>query len=186
MSETMQSVVRSLLAQSRETEWLEFKLNDGREEKIGEYLSALSNSAALHEREAGYIVWGVEDRTRRAGICEEAGTGVDKAIEAIELFQLPAPDFTAPPGSTRVILFAHKQLTKMDAAARTRACYQHCCLCRVPGEKMTNASLRQRLGSDATPSSTSRIIAETVKAGMIKLYDPKARRKNACYVPFWA
>ncbi len=31
---------------------------------IGEYISALANSAALHDREAGYLVWGVDDATR--------------------------------------------------------------------------------------------------------------------------
>lgn len=129
---------------------------------------------------------GVAAMMRRVGICEEAGTGIDKAIEAIELYQLPAPDFTRPPGSTRVVLFAHKQLAEMDTAERTRACYQHCCLCYVFGQKMTNATIRQRLGRDATASKASRIIAETVRAGMVRLYKPEARRKNACYVPFWA
>ena len=129
---------------------------------------------------------GVAALMRRVGICEEAGTGIDKAIEAIELYQLPAPDFTRPPGSTRVVLFAHKQLSEMDTAERTRACYQHCCLCYVFGHKMTNATVRQRLGREATASKASRIIAETVRAGMVRLYKPEARRKNACYVPFWA
>jgi predicted HTH transcriptional regulator len=129
---------------------------------------------------------GVAAMMRRAGICEEAGTGIDKAIEAIEMYQLPGPDFTRPPGNTRVMLFGHKQLADMDAAERIRACYQHCCLCRVLGQRMTNASLRERLGSEATASKASRIIAETVRAGMVRLYKPEARRKNACYVPFWA
>jgi len=31
---------------------------------IGEYLSALSNSAALHGRETAYMVWGIEDGTK--------------------------------------------------------------------------------------------------------------------------
>ena len=47
---------------------------------------------------------------RRMKICEEAGTGIDKVIEAIEAFQLPAPDFTAitsmQPGFTKATLFA--------------------------------------------------------------------------------
>lgn len=32
---------------------------------------------------------------RRMHICEEGGTGIDKVIEAVEMFQLPAPDFKA-------------------------------------------------------------------------------------------
>ena len=58
-------LLRSLLALPRETEWVEFKVNDYEPEEIGEYLSALSNSAALLEERAAYIVWGVEDKTRR-------------------------------------------------------------------------------------------------------------------------
>lgn len=58
-------LLRSLLKLSRETQWVEFKVNDYEPEEIGEYLSALSNSAALHEENLAYIVWGVEDGTRR-------------------------------------------------------------------------------------------------------------------------
>jgi ATP-dependent DNA helicase RecG len=32
-------------------------------------------------------------KLRRMNIVEERGTGIDKAITQIELFQLPAPDF---------------------------------------------------------------------------------------------
>jgi ATP-dependent DNA helicase RecG len=55
----------SLTQLPRETEWVEFKVNDSEPEEIGEYLSALANSAALHQKDAAYIVWGVEDRTHR-------------------------------------------------------------------------------------------------------------------------
>lgn len=53
-----------LLALPTETEWVEFKHNNTDPERIGEYLSALSNSAALHRKPHGYIVWGIEDGTR--------------------------------------------------------------------------------------------------------------------------
>jgi ATP-dependent DNA helicase RecG len=52
-----------LTAANRETEWVEFKLNDDTPEEIGEYISALSNSAALSGKRAGYIVWGISDIT---------------------------------------------------------------------------------------------------------------------------
>jgi hypothetical protein len=58
-------LLKSLLALPTETEWVEFKLNNDAPEEIGEYLSALANSAALHGRDAGYIVWGLEDVTKR-------------------------------------------------------------------------------------------------------------------------
>ena len=46
-----------------ETEWIEFKTNN--DQKLGEYISALSNSACIHDKPYGYLVFGVEDKTRR-------------------------------------------------------------------------------------------------------------------------
>lgn len=54
------SELRSLV---NETEWVEFKVNNGTE--IGEYISALSNSACVHDKKHGYIVFGINDRTHR-------------------------------------------------------------------------------------------------------------------------
>jgi predicted HTH transcriptional regulator len=54
------SDLRSLPA---ETEWLEFKSNNAQE--IGEYISALSNAACIHNEEFGYLVFGVDDKTHR-------------------------------------------------------------------------------------------------------------------------
>ena len=45
-----------------ETEWVEFKRNNDNPEEIGEYLSALANSAALLGKVNGYMVWGVDDQ----------------------------------------------------------------------------------------------------------------------------
>ena len=51
-----------------ECEWLEFKTNYPAEkyaQEIGEYISALSNSAALHKQNYAFLVWGVENKTRK-------------------------------------------------------------------------------------------------------------------------
>lgn len=55
------SLVDMLRTLPHETEWVEFKLNNDAPEEIGEYISALSNSACLHGNDAGYLVWGIED-----------------------------------------------------------------------------------------------------------------------------
>ena len=55
----------SLTQLPRETEWAEFKVGDYDPDEIGEYLSALANSAALHQKDCAYIVWGVEDITHK-------------------------------------------------------------------------------------------------------------------------
>lgn len=64
-SSPLQSKLAELLALTRETEWVEFKHNNTDPQMIGEYLSAISNSAALECQPFGYIVWGVEDGTRK-------------------------------------------------------------------------------------------------------------------------
>lgn len=61
----LQKKLDELLRLPAETEWVEFKHNNDKPETIGEYLSALANGAALHGKDAGYIVWGVEDGTHR-------------------------------------------------------------------------------------------------------------------------
>lgn len=124
---------------------------------------------------------------RRLNICEERGSGIDKVIFQIELYQLPAPDFQVTPNHTKALLFAPKKLTDMSAADRIRACYQHACLSLVTNKFMTNTSLRERFGiKEKNAAVASRIIAETVKAGLVKLIDPTNKsRKHAKYVPFW-
>ncbi len=46
-----------------ETEWFEFKRNRYEPQALGEYLSALANSAALASQPRGYLVFGIDDAT---------------------------------------------------------------------------------------------------------------------------
>ncbi len=57
------SLVNRLRAEPHETEWLEFKENHYEPQLLGEYLSALANSAYLHWKPKGYLVFGIEDKT---------------------------------------------------------------------------------------------------------------------------
>jgi predicted HTH transcriptional regulator len=50
---------------------------------------------------------------RRLNICKERGSGIDKAIFQIEMFQLPAPDFQVTSNHTKAILYAPKKLADM-------------------------------------------------------------------------
>ena len=54
-----------LLAASDEHEWVEFKHNNDEPHAIGEYLSALANAAALDGEPFGYLVWGIENGSRK-------------------------------------------------------------------------------------------------------------------------
>lgn len=59
----MGRILEGLLRQGRECEWIEFKHNYGNPDGIGEYISALSNSAAIYDQELGFLVWGVQDES---------------------------------------------------------------------------------------------------------------------------
>ena len=56
-------IVKDLIAYPTEANWFEFKENWYEPVAIGEYISSLSNAAALEGREYGYLVWGVNNKT---------------------------------------------------------------------------------------------------------------------------
>ncbi|MCE5229214.1 putative DNA binding domain-containing protein [bacterium] len=124
---------------------------------------------------------------RRINICEERGSGIDKVIDSVEGCQLPAPDFQVSSNHTKAILYAAKKFNDMDSSDRQRACYQHACLCWVSNALMTNTSLRKRFGIEKRNYAiASRIIAETIKMGLIKLAESSSKSKrDAKYIPFW-
>ncbi len=128
------------------------------------------------------------DMMRRLGICEEKGSGIDKVIEAAELYQLPAPDIRAGVKRTTVVLFAHKTLDDMDRNDRIRACYQHCALRYVMNKTATNQSFRERLKlPESKVATVSQIISATVEAGRIKISDPnQTSTRYRTYIPYWA
>lgn len=121
-------------------------------------------------------------------ICEEKGSGVDKVITAIEEENLPAPEYEEYEDSIRVILYAHKEYSKMTEEERIRATYQHCSLKYVNKEFMTNTTLRERFRIDKNNSSiVSRLIASTIEKGLIKDFDPDGNTKKfKKYIPYWA
>jgi len=124
---------------------------------------------------------------RRIKICEERGSGIDRAIYQCELHQLPAPDFQRGDLYTKVTMMAPQPIRRMTKEDKVRACYQHCCLQYLSGNKMTNESFRGRLNiSDKNYSIASRIIGETVVHGLIKPDESSRSRKFAQYLPQWA
>jgi predicted HTH transcriptional regulator len=119
---------------------------------------------------------------RRMNFCEERGSGIDKVIHEIELYQLPAPEFLSGDNYTRVILYSPKSLRQMSKPDKIRACYQHACLKYVSGEYMTNQSFRERLNIDKKNYPiVSRLIREAINEGVIVEYE-----KSKMYIPYWA
>ena len=62
-SRYLADLVRELCALAHEIEWVEFKENYRSPESMGRYISALANSAVLHGKSHGYVLWGVKNGT---------------------------------------------------------------------------------------------------------------------------
>lgn len=125
---------------------------------------------------------------RRMGICEERGSGIDKALFAIEVYGLPPVKFLNGPNSFKAIIYSPRTFKQMTQEERLNACLRHCCLrYYVADEPMTNASFRNRLRlKDHQYAITWRVISEAMERHLIKLRDPKSRyRKYAAYIPYW-
>lgn len=119
---------------------------------------------------------------RQIGVCEEGGTGVDRALINIALYQLPAPSFEKYDNFTKVTLYAHKDLKEMTLDDKVRACFQHCVLKYIEKSRMTNATLRERLNiGEKNYPTASAIIKATIEKGFIK-----ESEKPKEYVPIWA
>jgi predicted HTH transcriptional regulator len=124
---------------------------------------------------------------RRTGICEERGSGWDKVVFDTEFYQLPAPLAEVITDHTRVVLYAHRSLSKMDKADKVRAVYLHACLRYVSRQNMTNTSVRERFGIKAkNMAMASRLIRDAVECGLIVPFDIEAAPKLMRYVPYWA
>lgn len=125
---------------------------------------------------------------RRMGICEEKSSGIDRVVSIAERYQLPAPDFRVGHRRTVVTIYGPKDFDQMDREDRIRACYQHCALKWVMGQRMTNQPLRVRFNlPEAKSAIVSQVIGLSVEAGWVKP-DEKvgSSRKFARYLPFWA
>lgn len=122
---------------------------------------------------------------RRMGMCEEAGSGIDKVVGAAEFYQLPPPDFREENNATKATLFAHRSFEHMTSEERIRACYQHAVLLHVSNKMMKNSTLRKRLGIEQQNSAqVSQVIRAALDEGKILRADPKRPRSG--YIPFWA
>jgi len=70
-----ESLIEELISYGCENEWIEFKESNSESHLIGEYISALSNSACLHKMKQGYLVYGINNH------CEIVGTDFEPKKE---------------------------------------------------------------------------------------------------------
>jgi len=122
---------------------------------------------------------------RRMRMCEEQGSGLDKVVAVVEVFQLPPPLFKAEAASMQVVLYGPRTFANMTNDERVRACYHHAILKFLSGDRMKNASLCERFGIESkNAAQASLIIKKTLDAELIKVADSDHPR--AGYVPIWA
>jgi predicted HTH transcriptional regulator len=130
-----------------------------------------------NERLAAYM--------RRLGLCEERGAGIDRVFHAVEQYSLPPADFQNREQNFSAFLFGPRALKALTKTERLWACYWHACLKYVEGDRLTNASLRQRLDINSA-SAASTLIKEAVSRELIKQYDRLSGTRSRSYVPRWA
>lgn len=122
---------------------------------------------------------------RRVGVCEERGSGLDKVIQQAEMFQLLPPLLRSSYDAMQAFIYGPRQFGQMTADERVRACYQHAILKWISESKLTNRSLRDRLGiADQNAAQASTVIKQALDRKLIKTADEKHPRSG--YLPIWA
>ena len=122
------------------------------------------------------------------GLCERRGSGIDRAVEAMEKMLLPAYKAESGNDFTRITLYPRKSVADLTKEERINACYQHCCLAYADNETMNNQSVRERFGLNKNQGTiASHIISDTVAKGLIKSSNPDSEsRKFVSYIPYYA
>lgn len=120
-------------------------------------------------------------------VCEERGSGFDRMEEGMSALKIPAPKVETGDDFARTKLYWYSNLNEWTKEDKVRTCYLATCYYYVNEIPVANAVLRERFGVEAKNKSIiSRIIKDTVDAGLIKLADEKAAPKLRRYIPYWA
>ncbi|WP_373709214.1 ATP-binding protein [Kaistella sp.] len=125
---------------------------------------------------------------RRYNICEERGSGFEKAVISIELYGLPPLIFEELENSFRVTMYAPKTYAEMTNDERIEAAYQHSIISYFATGGFNNTSLRERFGMhDKQASQISLLIKDAITAGKIKPKEEEnVSKKFSRYIPYWA
>ena len=124
----------------------------------------------------------------KCGICEERGSGYDKIIAATSRSTMLAPKIENQNNQfTKVVLFAKIPFELTSKEDRIRTCYMQACFAYVNFGAITNADVREIFGlGESEKVKSSRIIKDTVEAGVIKPVDPETAPRYMKYIPHWA
>jgi len=112
------SLVQELCKLPAEITWLEFKHNNADPQTIGEYLSALSNAAALDGQANAYLVWGIENGSHAVLGTRFAPAQAKQGNEELEswLLRLLSPRLhLIPAASGKPTQFAGKEWVRVGS-----------------------------------------------------------------------
>ncbi len=124
----------------------------------------------------------------KCGICEERGSGYDKIVDATSSHEMLAPRVENQNNQfTKAVIFAKVPFEITAKEDRIRTCYMQACLAYVKFGTISNADIRSVFGlEDKDKVKVSRIIKDTLEAGLIKPLDPNTAPRYMKYVPYWA
>ncbi len=124
----------------------------------------------------------------KCGICEERGSGYDKVIRATGKEKLLAPMIINQSNQfTKTVLFSKIPFDLITKEDRIRTCYMQSCLAYVEFNSISNADIRELFDlDDKDKVKASRIIKDTLIAGLIKPLDPETAPRYMKYIPIWA
>lgn len=125
---------------------------------------------------------------RRCGVCEERGSGLVMACQAMEDGGHPPIHFSQEGHTFMVTLHEPRPFEEMSPAERVAACYQHALLLHRSGRFMTNSTLRERFRlPESQRQAVSIVIQQAMEERRVVSADPSSKsRKYAEYKPFWA
>ncbi|WP_110954643.1 ATP-binding protein [Anaerosinus massiliensis] len=85
--EQINLIIHEARAHSTELPWGEFKVNKCTQpQEIGEYISALSNTAALYNKDKALMIWGIDDETHELVGTEFDPSKVKQGNQGLELW----------------------------------------------------------------------------------------------------
>lgn len=124
---------------------------------------------------------------RRLHVCEERGSGFDRMEEGLESVMQPSPLVETALDFTRIKLFRYASFKDWTKADKIRTCYFTVCLKYVETVPVSNSMLRSRFGIDQANSAiVSRVVNDTIEAGLIRIQDASVGAKARRYEPYWA
>ena len=74
-SSKINSIIQEARSHNAELPWIELKMNNTNPQEIGEYVSAMSNTAALYYQNYGFLIWGIDNETHKIMVPDNEAFG---------------------------------------------------------------------------------------------------------------